>query len=665
MRRIPANMFAMLAALVLASLALTAAAAKSAPEVHETAFDAPVSNLFYFDDTDVILLVSGKTTWRSEDAGASWAPVKGPEKGDTLELLKHPYNNDVALVLSNDRVHWISQDQGKTWESFEVPVTPTRARPAVSFHGTDPARMLFHTADCIGFSCDERVYYTLDSFNTVEELRDDAMSCLWVKSNDLFTTGDVNVDKDRILCIVKGSLSPFSPDYRLLVSNDFFKTEEEPALHADGRPVAGIVNLAAVKSYLVVAAKSQGTTELAMYVSDDSLTWHRAEFGEHRLEEDAYTLLESTNYSMQVDVLTTKPTSPMGVLLTSNSNGTFFTKNIEHTNRNMQGYVDFEKIQNIQGIVLVNTVSNWQEVEQKWLADKEIETQISFDDGRTWEPLKVGEDKLHLHSVTDQSNFGRIFSSPAPGIVMGIGNTGKFLGPYDEGDLYVSDDAGLNWRLALKTPHLYEFGDQGAILVAIEDSETDKIKWSLNHGKDWKTADLDGLGIDKKIKPVGLTTMPDSTSLKFLLIATKGKGSGLEHYAYSFDFSGLHEDKCKKKDFEQWFARVDDKGEPTCIMGHTQSFMRRKADSECFVDEETKDPEPQTEDCKCTALDFECDYENNFVWDADTKKCIANGPLKVPDEACANSEGTFMGSSVSAIPFLHIVLVVPEGNANY
>merc|ERR1719487_1751240 len=110
----------------------------------------------------------------------------------------------------------------------------------------------------------------------------------------------------------------------------------------------------------------------------------------------------------------------MGVLLTSNSNGTFFTKNIEHTNRNMHGFVDFEKIQNIQGIVMVNTVDNWEDVEKKWLADKQIRTQISFDDGRTWQAMKADDKDLHLHSVTNQRNMGRIFSSPAPGIVMGV-----------------------------------------------------------------------------------------------------------------------------------------------------------------------------------------------------------------------------------------------------
>ncbi|TKA31812.1 hypothetical protein B0A50_01891 [Salinomyces thailandicus] len=626
--------------ILVALLALTVSAAKSKdrPQVEETQFEAP-ANLFYFEDSDVVLVtdVKSKTAYRSEDAGVHWTVLEDVEKGEVLEVVKHPFDNQIAIVLGYEKRHWITRDQGKSFKSFK---TPQPARPPISFHASDPERLMIRTAECA--DCKKSMYYTTDGFDTEPKLLlDDAMSCLWAKSTDL-----IQADEDDILCIVKGSFSSWSSDYRLLASSDFFKTDGvEPMMTEDGRSVSGIMNLASVKSYIVAAAKSENTLELAMYVTDDAKTWHRAEFGEHRLEENAYTLLESTNYSMQVDVLATKPTAPIGALLTSNSNGTFFTKTIEHTNRNMHGFVDFEKIQNIQGIVLVNVVDNWEEVESSWFAEKKLTSQISFDDGRTWQSLKADDKTLHLHSVTDQSNMGRIFSSPAPGIVMGVGNTGKYLKEYAKGDLYVSDDAGLTWTKALSEPHLYEFGDQGAILVAIKDEETTEVKWSLNHGKDWKSTDLRDMGIKGKIRPIGLTTTPDSTSLKFLLTAIKGKSSNREHFIYSLDFEGLHEDKCKKSDFEDWYARVDEDGEPTCIMGHTQMFRRRKADAECFVDEEFKDPMPVMEDCKCKAEDFECDYENNFTWDAKNKKCVGSGSVKAPSGACEDGEKTFVGSS--------------------
>lgn len=422
--------------------------------------------------------------------------------------------------------------------------------------------------------------------------------------------------------------------------NSFFEDEEEPVMAA-GRTVSGLANMAAVKNYIVAAAKAQGTDELALYVTDDSNTWHRAEFGDHKIEEDAYTILESTNYSIQVDVMTSKFSS-MGVLFTSNSNGTYFTKNIEHTNRDRGGYVDFEKISNIQGIVLVNVVDNWKEVETAWTA-KKIKSQISFDDGRTFESLKVGDKDLHLHSVTDLSNSGRVFSSPAPGLVMGVGNTGKYLKDYQEGDLYVSDDAGLTWKLALQEAHKYEFGDQGSVLVAVYDEgETDEIQYSLKHGQPdtWETIKL-----DFKFRANELTTIPDSTSLQFILVALRRSEGSIEHVVISLDFSELHEGKCKKGDFIDWNARVDDDGKPICVMGQEQLFRRRKKDADCFVDEEFKDPVPQFKTCECTEKDYECDF--NFVpeWDGEEKICVPAGALSAPEGECKNPEDKYQGSS--------------------
>lgn len=484
-----------------------------------------------------------------------------------------------------------------------------------------------------------KAYYTLDGFETSHVLREDAHSCTWARTSPLFTTRFEEDDLNRVLCIVEGRFSEWAKDYRLLMSNAFFENGDELETIMDGgRKVTGIINLAEVKRYIAAAAMSEGTNELALYISQDGQFWHRAEFGDQVLEQDAYTILESTNYSVQVDVMTSRKLSPMGTLFTSNSNGTYFTENIKHTNRSPFGFVDFEKIQDIQGIVLVNTVSNWEEVDQSILAEKRLVTSISFDDGRTWTGLKVGDDDLHLHSVSDQRNTGRIYSSPAPGIIMGVGNTGKYLKPRQQGDTYVSDDAGLTWTRTLRDAHYYEMGDSGSLLVAVSDAQTNQVMWSINHGKKWESVKL-----DDKITPVNLQTVPDNTGLKFTLTATKGSGSKLEWILYSLDFADIHERQCKDKDFEIWPARVDDKGDPTCIMGQEQSYRRRKAEAECFVGKEFEDPVPIFKDCICTDEDYECDY--NFIRSENGKECILARPLYVPPDACDKPEDTFLASS--------------------
>lgn len=128
---------------------------------------------------------------------------------------------------------------------------------------------------------------------------------------------------------------------------------------------------------------------------------------------------------------------------------------------------------------------------------------IDFFKGSNWSPIRAPstdvdgkqipcdtlnlEDcSLHLHSVTDPHNFGPIFSSTAPGLVMGVGSIGKQLSPYEDCDTFFSIDAGLTWHMARRQAHMYEFGDSGTIILAVNDEEmTDTVGYSTDFGTTW------------------------------------------------------------------------------------------------------------------------------------------------------------------------------------
>ncbi|KAH8840921.1 vacuolar protein sorting/targeting protein PEP1 [Pyricularia oryzae] len=629
-------------------------AASDDPAFKTTKLDHYPFNLNYFEDSDIVLYQDEArgTISRSEDAGATWTLVKDIEEGKAFQLVMHPFDRKRAYVLTSPGIHHFrTHDQGRTWQDFLADTEMTMFRlDILSFHATDPDRIIFNGMDCKEgkFFCEEVAMYTTDGFTSdAKFLRGSTSGCSWAKSSKLFTTGQDDLDKNRILCVVRDHFSPLKQDQRLMISDNFFSAKDaggviqefEPNLDMT-RPIQGVVNVAVVKKYLLVAASSMNTDEMSLFVSDDTLKWHRAMFPtDHKINQESYTVLESTEYSIQVDVMTTHPSNPMGVMYTSNSNGTFFTRNIEHTNRNHRGHVDFEKITGVQGIFMVNKVDNAEEVEKDRRGKKKIVSEITFDDGRTFEPIHADKERLHLHSVTELINAGRVFSSPAPGLVMGNGNTGKHLESWKDASLYISDDAGLTWIKGPNGPHKYEFGDQGSVLLAVRQAEeVDEVKYSLNHGKDWKTAKLPD---DLKVKPIILTTTQDSTSLKFILIG-EGKGRD-EFHIVAIDFSSMHEATCKDSDMEDWYARVDDKGKATCLMGHTQKYRRRKKDADCFVKQEFKDPVPETKDCECSDQDFECDY--NFKRDG--KECVLVGTVVAPDGACKNAgpDDTFKGSS--------------------
>ncbi|KAF2277402.1 vacuolar protein sorting/targeting protein 10 [Westerdykella ornata] len=628
----------------LLALASTAFGKKDEPVVEVRTFDNELVNLFYFEDSEVALATEFETgvVHRTEDAGKEWVKLDF-EAG---VIIKNPFDKQVAVAFGNTK-HYITYDRGKSWREFTTKYRPSWSIP-VSFHATDNKKLLYHGEEDI-MSGIGATYYTEDGFKSKPKLlRDDRRMCIWAKGTDRFLLDNDKSDKydNRVLCITTGKFSHRSKDFRLLISDKYFDDgdEHEPVM-SSGRTVSGMANMASVKGYIVAAAKSDHSNELALYVTDDTDVWHRAEFGEGKIEENAYTILESTNYSIQVDVMTSSH-AYIGSLYTSNSNGTYFTKNVENTNRNQDGYVDFEKISNIQGIVMVNLVDNADEVKNP-LTPKKLRSAISFDDGRTFQSLKVkGSDKdLHLHSVTNLRNSGRVFSTPAPGVVMGVGNTGKHLGKYEDGDLWVSDDAGVTWQLALESAHIYEFGNQGSVLVAVYDEgETDKIMYSLKHGREdsWKKIEL-----DFKIRARELTTTPDSTSLKFILYGTRAKkGGGREFVTVHLDFAGLHEDKCKDKDFEEWAARVDKDGKPTCVMGHKQFFRRRKWDADCFVDEDFQEPLPRFEPCDCDeVLDYECDFNFTPHGSGKDKECKPSAALQLPKGACKGDEKTYKGPS--------------------
>ncbi|KAH8194935.1 hypothetical protein TruAng_010900 [Truncatella angustata] len=634
-------------------LAIGTADAKDEPTIKVNDFDHYPINLNYFQDSDVLLFQDQKAglVWRSADGGASWAKVDDVDEGKAAVLVMHEFDNNRAYILTKGVYHWKTHDQGKTWQTFYTDSEPNYYRNDwLVFHAQDPDSIMFYGIEYESIFWDDVVMYTTDGFKSdAKYLRNMVDGCWWAASSDLFTTGQKDLDASRILCTVRGDFSPLKEDNRLLISDNYFSAvssdgviqQFEPNLNGAG-PVQGVVNIAVVKKYLLAATTSKNTDEMALYVTDDTLKWHRAVFpSDHRINQEAYTVLEGTNYSIQIDVSYARPSNPMGVLLTSNSNGTYFTRAAEHTNRNEFGHVDFEKISGIQGVFMVNQVSNWEDVEEKGdKVDKKIKSKITFDDGRTFESVKAGDKEIHLHSVTEMNNVGRVFSSPAPGLVMGNGNTGDYLKAFADADLYVSDDAGRNWLKGLDGPHKYEFGDQGSVLLAVKDTkehDVSKIKYSLNHGIDWSEV---ALGNDLKVRPGVLTTTQDSTSLKFVLTA---ESSDSKFHVISIDFDGLHEDTCKQSDMEDWVARKDDDGNPSCLMGHTQTYHRRKKDAKCFIKQEFKDPAPIPEPCDCSDIDFECDF--NFV--RKDGKCEKAGPIIPPEGACkkGDPEETFKGTS--------------------
>lgn len=169
---------------------------------------------------------------------------------------------------------------------------------------------------------------------------------------------------------------------------------------------------------------------------------------------------------------------------------------------------------------------------------------------------------------------------------MGVGSIGSHLLPYEDCDTFLSSDAGLTWRTVRMDAHKYEFGDQGSIMVVVNDEDgVDIVRYSTNMGKDWYVhlsfifhcpthnfhcRHRKSFNFGVKLRARALITIPDSTSQKFILlgqIGRKDQTANTGRVATVFlDFAPTRSRQCGDNDFEKWYARSATDKE--CIMGH-------------------------------------------------------------------------------------------------
>ena len=148
------------AALSVLFLALTYAtlAKERKPKISEVAFDGAATDLFYFDDSDIVIFTDEQTklVHRSIDAGGSWNVIKSIPKDVIKLVVGHPFDKHTAIAVGTT-MHWITEDRGDSWRSFltEDEVSTLGRKQPIGFHASDSKKMLIHTARCNIFECED------------------------------------------------------------------------------------------------------------------------------------------------------------------------------------------------------------------------------------------------------------------------------------------------------------------------------------------------------------------------------------------------------------------------------------------------------------------------------------------------------------------------------
>lgn len=588
---------------------------------------------------DNILVNTDKhTPYASNDGGNSF--VKIP-LGDSILFFSVGPVPGSAVMLSEKYVY-VSEDGANHFSKFKTPGVPASSGNVISFHPTDALKFIYFSGDgCNTFSgsgC--TAFYTLNGGEDFEKLIEDSGRCAFV--NEAF-----DQLTDLIFCTVANGLKR-----KLVKSANYFK--DSSVLFEDA------LDFAVRSKFVFVATIAEDHKLLQAKVTSDGEAFADADFPSD-LNVDVqtgYTVLDSGTQSIFLHVTTNKERGhEIGSILKSNSNGTFYVTSLPGVNRNTIGYVDFDRIDILEGVLVANSVSNPNAKEEK-----QLQTRISFNEGSEWHflvPPAVDVDgkkylcvgrplskcALHLQGFTERPDYRDTFlSTSAIGYLLGVGNVGEYLGSSSLSTFF-SSDGGITWKEVRKGRYMWEFGDRGTILLLVDaENPTNEVIYSSDDGQTWKLYTF----TDLPVQVWDLATVPSDTARKFLIFAGESGKLRLDTKLFSIDFTQFYPRQCQldldnpsDDDFDYWTPRHPESAD-NCLFGRETKYLRRATGhNDCFIGASPLEDGIKVErNCTCTRRDYECDY--NYFADNDGTCKLVDGlsPRDRRAQMCSKN-GTF------------------------
>ncbi|ODV83177.1 hypothetical protein CANARDRAFT_19780 [[Candida] arabinofermentans NRRL YB-2248] len=645
------------------------------PKISKNGFQH-VKNIVYFDDSPSLLLLDEEVVYRSDNDGKSWVALElRHEDGSKIiptDIYQVPYDNTLGFILTESSRQYYTKDQGSTWQyhDFEGITNPIMGEVQVNYANHD--YVLFSLVQCEEDEwqtvCETSWYTSQDGLASppVKVEKEGLSTCVFAKSNKYFTKGD----DSQILCIAREHDSFGLPKSSTLVaSSDFFKTIQTPSNSMLDK--AEILSLTVTSSFIVLMVQSDRYTEVGyidIFVSKDGIEFKKS-YIEDSFRSWMVSILPSSKDSLHIEVYGLENTGDKSTAVyQSDSSGLFFDKTFSDIFINNFGMRGLTKVQEIDGV--------WIGAQNAGVDPKthmnNAKSVITFNDGKTWDYLKLANDdtckgdeecSVHIFSMTERNGAGKLVTGPTPGILVGMGNTGKFIS-HEAKDFktFMSRDGGSTWFKIHDKTSVFAFGDLGNIIVTIPVSldyffsgDTDTLpssfQYSFDQGATFKEVDL-GL----KLLPFYVMTTIDGSSQNLIIVGLDEDSK--VYVTFAIDFSGGLERTCGKDDMEEWYARIDPTtSDPICVYGHREKFIRRKQSADCFVKQLYVDLEVIEEPCTCSFDDTECEF--GFRKDSDDvcqpvmpviakeycqgknsdKKIKLTSSRMIPDNMCTTKNG--------------------------
>ncbi|PRP85861.1 hypothetical protein PROFUN_06135 [Planoprotostelium fungivorum] len=556
-----------------------------------------VQNLFWVNGTKIVFAhTSDRKIFRSTDDGKTWTNImyKLNNAGAGVTNVVESLHNQTVYFYSPNKF-WATRDRGET---FTYASTPTFEK--VRVHPTRFDWLLASTWESTLTSRYRSLYLSTDFGVTWTQKRKYVHDWAWglpsTYSKESHSIWSIEY-KDNL----KWGYQPESPNpdqLQTIRTLDFFRGTWGYNVPENGW------QLLTLPQTVYLATLKNG--KLSLYISrDDGENWQQTRYPT-QLEENNYWIMSELDEGVVFMTVVHGQDQTYGTLYVSDDDGYKYTTSM-WKNRVTADGPDFARFKGLEGIFMANQLGH---------SADEIDTQITYDKGGSWEnlpapsPARQG-DRLNLFGLRKSSaaNFNRAgpvhTRESAVGIVLGTGNVGEYLDTSaGAARTYLSRDAGWTWKKISDTSLFGEFGDYGSVIVLADSfSPTTSVKYTLNQGK---TELLDCPVVDRAITVDNVQVEPTFTSETFVVYGTRdGKG-----VVVFLDFARVHDGRiCGDDDFEPFTPRDNDATvtlSEQCLNGETLMIQRKKADSDCFVPEAGVPP-PKRTPCPCRHEDYQCE----------------------------------------------------------
>ncbi|KAK9455647.1 hypothetical protein V1511DRAFT_306532 [Dipodascopsis uninucleata] len=576
-------------------------------------------------ETAILLRTNDYVVHMSLDHGNTWKDIPAPD--DVVAIYPHAFFSEYAYLITRTDQMVVLTDRGQKISTVKLPVKPVepgiRNIQYLTFHKSRKDWLIFHgKPDCSGKKAQDQVCEATSYFSN-----NNGKS--WTKMLDgdsgicMFGTGlQKSTDENLIFCDqIYTSNNALHDFHRLVSSTDYFKKNVVTVLNS-------IIGYAIQDDFIIAASAADDGSNTRVDVSVDGVIFKQIELPHNFVIplETSYTVLDTSAKAITLHVTTNiKTGSEYGTIVKSNSNGTSYRISIEGVNRDYYGYADFEKMQGLEGIQIVNVVANAEDAREG--GSKKLKSMASFNGGGNWnyltppstdsegKPTCAGSNleqcSLNLHGYTERVDVRDTYSSAsAIGMMIGVGDVGPYItSSRSDGNTYLTSDGGVTWKEIHKGRYMWEYGDQGSIIVLVaENVPTNSILYSYDEGNTWNSQ----IFYEDVVQVNDITTVPSDTSRNFLIHARPSDIGGSKSLVVNVDFTGTTSKMCtfnadvQKSDFIGWMPRRPG-SDSECLFGHQIQYFRKKPESVCYVGSSLPESSLITKNCSCTRNDFECD----------------------------------------------------------